>query len=214
MEMKKKHRITYDSDKEDAFLVHTENGLIKFEASPEGLYRYKVLQGYQDSLDNKEEVTSNVLTTVAENQGKYTQQQFDRAKLARKLYHNVGTLTVKSFKALLRGNMIANCPITSEDVTIAEKIFGPSMSSLKGKSMRQKPKPVKYDVIEIPSELIEKHQEIVLCMDTMFINSEGMLTSIDQTIKFWALVPIDLKESNISSTQCNIAKIQHRWLYY
>ena len=31
----------------------------------------------------------------------YTQRQFDRAKLARKLYHNVGTPTVQNFKALL-----------------------------------------------------------------------------------------------------------------
>jgi hypothetical protein len=32
-DLKKKHRITYDSDKEDAFLVHMDNEIIKFECS-------------------------------------------------------------------------------------------------------------------------------------------------------------------------------------
>ena len=80
---------------------------------------------------------------------------------------------------MLCSNVIQNCPVTVEDVTIAEKIFGPSMSSLKGKSTRQKPKPVRADVIEIPPELIEQHREVELCMDTMYINKEGMLTAID-----------------------------------
>ena len=33
-DLKKKHRITYDSDKEDAFIVHMDNEIIKFECSP------------------------------------------------------------------------------------------------------------------------------------------------------------------------------------
>jgi hypothetical protein len=35
-DLKKKHRITYDSNKEDAFLVHMDNKVIKFECSPTG----------------------------------------------------------------------------------------------------------------------------------------------------------------------------------
>ena len=96
----------------------------------------------------------------------------------------MGTPAVKNFKSLLKANMIKNCPVTIEDVNIAEKIFGPSMSSLKGKSMRRTPKPVRADVIEIPPELIEQYHLIKPCMDTMFINQEGMLTSIDCTVKF------------------------------
>ena len=142
----------------------------------------------------KEHESNNLVATIAENHLGYTQRQFERARTARKLYHNVGTPTVENFKALLRSNVIQNCPVTVEDVNIAEKIFGPSVSSLKGKSTRQKPKPVRADVIEIPQELVEKHRDIELCMDTMFINKEGMLTSIDRTIKFRSLVPIDSKK--------------------
>jgi hypothetical protein len=43
-DLKKKHRITYDSDKEDAFLVHMDNKIIKFKCSPQGYTntRYQV----------------------------------------------------------------------------------------------------------------------------------------------------------------------------
>ena len=89
----------------------------------------------------------------------------------------MGTPTIESFKAVLRSNIIQNCPVTVEDVTIAEKIYGPDISSLKGKSMRQKLKPVKKDTIEIPKESITKNHDINLCIDTMVVNECGMLNN-------------------------------------
>ena len=103
--------------------------------------------------------------------------------------------TVENFKALLCMNAIhcQNCPVTVEDVKIAERIFRPDMSSLKGKLMRRKPKPVRKDLVEIPIEITEKHHDIELCMDTMFVNECGMLTVIDRLIRFRSVVPIDTK---------------------
>jgi hypothetical protein len=68
------------------------------------------------------------------------------------------------------------------------------MSSLKGKSTRRKPKPVRSDLIEIPKEIITKHYDIDLCMDAMYVNECGMLTAIDRTIKFRSLVPMNTKQ--------------------
>jgi hypothetical protein len=114
---------------------------------------------------------SNLISTVAENRKGYTLRQFERAKEARKLYHIVGTPTMNNFKSLLWMNVIQNCPVTVEDVNISEKRFGPDMSSLKGKSTRRKPKPVRSDLIEIPSEIITKHHDIDLCMDAMYVST-------------------------------------------
>ena len=36
--MIKKHRVTFDNKKEDAFLVHKKDGIIQVKASPEGVY--------------------------------------------------------------------------------------------------------------------------------------------------------------------------------
>jgi hypothetical protein len=170
--------------------------IIKFECSPDGLYQYSVSTRYQKGLkeDQKQDGASNLISTVAENRKGYTLRQFERAKEARKLYHIVNTLTMNNFKSLLRMNDIQNCPVTVEDANISEKIFGPDMSSLKGKSMRCKPKPVRSDLIEIPNEIITKHHDIDLCMDAIYVNECGMLTAIDRTIKFRSLVPMNTKQ--------------------
>ena len=194
-ELKDKYQITYDSSQEDAFLIHMENKVVKFKRTPDGLYCYKVPETYKESLASKpQESKCNLVDTVAKNRQGYMQHQFECAKLAQKLYHIVRMPTIQSFKAMLRTNIIKNCPVTIEDVTMAKKIFGPSMSSLKGKSTRRKPKPVKKDLIKIPKELIMKHHNIKLCMDTMFVNGCGMLTMIDRTVKYQSLVPMKGKK--------------------
>jgi hypothetical protein len=101
---------------------------------------------------------------------------------------------MNNFKSLLEINVIQNFPVTVEDVNISEKIFGPDMSSLKGKSTRGEPKPVRSDFIEIPKKRITKHHDIDLCMDAMDVNESGMLTAIDRTIKFRSLVPMNTKQ--------------------
>jgi hypothetical protein len=91
-------------------------------------------------------------------------------------------------------NVIKNCPVTVEAINIAEKRFRPDVSSLKGKSTRRKPKPVRKDLIKIPEELIMKYHDTELCMDTMYVNERGMLTAIDRTIKYQSLVPIETRQ--------------------
>jgi hypothetical protein len=100
-------------------------------------------------------------------------------------------------------NIIQNCPVTVEDVNIADKIFGPDMSSLKGKSTRRKPKPVRKDLIEIPKEIITKHHDVKLYMDTMYVNECGMLTAINRTIKSRSLVPMNTKRHEDFTTVCS-----------
>jgi len=189
-DMKKKYRIKYDSEQEDAFLVYTQDGIIKFESTPEGLYRYKVSKNYLKNLHKKKNnennetsktdyTTSNMVATLEENMTGFTDRQVQQAKLARKIYHNIGTPTIKNFKLLIKTNSIKNCPITIDDINNAEKIFGPSLSSLKGKSTRTKPEIVKNDHIKIPRELVNMNKNIELCIDTMYINKIPMLTAID-----------------------------------
>jgi hypothetical protein len=56
---------------------------------------------------------SNLMVqTIDENKKGYNQRQFEDAKKARKLFHIIGYPTVENFKAILRQNIIRNCPVT------------------------------------------------------------------------------------------------------
>ena len=124
------------------------------------------------------------IITVKHNMQGYTTRQIRKADEARKLYHIIGTPTVENFKGLLKMNMIANNPITVEDVDRAEKIYGPSIYSMKGKTTRAKPKVVVNDTIDIPKELITKNYYIDLCIDIIYVNGLAFLSSIDKQIKY------------------------------
>ena len=52
----------------------------------------------------------------------------------------VGAPTLLNLKMMIRQNIIHNFPVTVEDIQIAENIFGPGVSNLKGITTRQRPK--------------------------------------------------------------------------
>ena len=156
-----RYRVTYDSWKEDAFNVHTNNGVVQFKRNNHGLYTYKPRESYIKEVEAKNNMC-NLVTTVNENKVGYTKRQIEDAKTARKLYHMMGCPTIQNFKHILRQNIIMNCPVTTEDIDNADKIFGPDIRTMKGKTTRQSPMPVKKDEVQVPKELIEKNQDITL----------------------------------------------------
>jgi hypothetical protein len=78
-DLKKKHRITFDSEKEDAFTVHMDEGNMKFKCNPKGLYTFEVSDSYL-------KMESHLINTVKENRVGYTQRQFEQAKKAKENY--------------------------------------------------------------------------------------------------------------------------------
>jgi hypothetical protein len=182
--------------------VHSNSRIIKFERTPDGLYVYKPTANFKNQVaelkktkiiplhDDGGRQVSNMITTAQENTKGYTQRQFENAKRARRLYHIVGCPTVENFKHILRHNIIKNCPVTADDVNIAEKMFGGDIGALKGKSTRSRPTPVKDDLVDIPPKLLEQHQDLTYCMDIMYVNGMPMMTGINQSIRFRGLVPL------------------------
>jgi hypothetical protein len=77
-----------------------------------------------------------MVNTVAENGEGYTQREHDDAKQARRTIGMAGYHSNKDFNNMVRSNMIKNCPVTSKSVSAANKIFGPDIASIKGKTTR------------------------------------------------------------------------------
>jgi hypothetical protein len=177
-EMAKHHRITYDSNKEDAIIVHLPDKQVKFTKTTQGLYVFK------PKITPKNHQGMQLINTVEENKVFYTHRQFERAKKARELYHALGTPSVQDFKNMIKTNMISNNPSNTEDVDIAQQIFGLDIGALKGKTVRKTPLPVSRDYIEIPKELISSQKDVVLCIDGIQVNGLNFLTMISKNLQY------------------------------
>jgi len=83
-EMVNKYHVTFDSWKEDAFMVHLPTKDTKFKCSTNGLYYYKPAEIQNDN------VKMQLLSSLEDNKKYYSAQQFEHAKKARNLYHALG----------------------------------------------------------------------------------------------------------------------------
>jgi hypothetical protein len=125
-----------------------------------------------------------MVSTIDENKSFFTDRQIERATRARTLLHTLGCPTLKDLKAIIRMNSIQNCPVTSSDLDLAEKIFGKDIATIKGKTTRQKPTPVVSDIVDIPPDLMEAQREVDLCFDTVLINEVPFLAIISKRIQY------------------------------
>jgi NADPH-dependent 7-cyano-7-deazaguanine reductase QueF len=87
-----------------------------------------------------------LVNTVDENKSRYTNRDYQRALIARKIQNTVRRPLTRNFMNIVKQNLLKNCPITStEDIMAAEDIFGPNLGSLKGKMARRGGKHVAID---------------------------------------------------------------------
>ena len=80
--------------------------------------------------------------------------------------------------------MILNCRVTADDVDIANKIYGPSIATLKGKTTRTKSKPVVTDYVYIPPAILDSNKDMNLSADILFANHIPFYATISRHIKF------------------------------
>jgi hypothetical protein len=86
-EMAKRHCITYNSNKEDAFTVHLPTKKIKCSKTKQGLYAFKPTI---NTVINK----IALVNTIEKNKLFFTPRQYQKAKKARELYHTLGTPSI------------------------------------------------------------------------------------------------------------------------
>ena len=195
--MNKKHRVTYDSAVEKAFVVHLPGKKVKFVEGPDGLYALESSASISDfsagvgkptaspaSTTNTPAAMLAGVETVEGNIKKLgvTDREIKQASLARQVLHNLGFPSIKAFRKGVSDNQFENCPITLQDISMADKLWGKDVPSLKGKSARVRPHPVQPDDMEIPPQLQEANRELSLCIDIMCVNEIPFLTSVTKRL--------------------------------
>lgn len=84
----------------------------------------------------------------------------------------------------IRSNQAKNVEVTTEDMNLAERIFGLDAPNVKGKWVNEKPRVVSNeDKIELLPELNLSGKEMELAIDIVYINRECFLHSVDRTVK-------------------------------
>jgi hypothetical protein len=156
-------------------------------------------------------LANHSVKSVNENKLLYTDRQIQHAKLASSIYHAMGTPLLKDFKSIITSNMVKSIPITIDDINKAEKVFGPNVGVLKGKTTQQKPAPVVSDYVKIPRELVQNHQSVILCMDGIVINGVPFLTTVSRNIMYQTAEWIPHKtpeayRSVLDNVSCTITK--------
>ena len=124
------------------------------------------------------------METIDENKKFFTKEQFKKAKRARDFMHATGSATTNDLLALMRMNLVTNCPITLDDVKLMEAIFGPDAASIKGRTTRETPDPVTRDLIHIPSELIQAQRYVTIDLDGLSVNGIKFLTTISRKLYY------------------------------
>ena len=144
-----------------------------FKMHPRGLHCY----------DPRSEDFSFV-NTVSGNMEGLTRRQIKNAEVARTLYATLSYPSLKDFKWVIRSNQIKDCPVTVQDIDIAQQIWGKNIAALKGKTARGKPNAVAKDFVKVPMELMKLHHEVYLTVDIFFVNKIPFFLTLSRKICF------------------------------
>ena len=138
----KRYHVTYDSRSEDGFIIH------KPEASNQYFKQHASGLFFLDT-QKKNENSHVFLTTVDDNKTKFTKRDVKLAELARSIQNRIGRPSLRAYLNIIKNNLLPNTPISITDVLNAERIFGPSLGSIKGKTVRTKPNAINISEILI-----------------------------------------------------------------
>ncbi len=125
----------------------------------------------------------------------YTRKEIKRAREARRIQGMIANPTEREFSAMVREKLLANCPITVQDVNNAHYIHGRDLANIRGKMTRRKPEHVQVDYVQIPRDFVNMHKYVTLAADVMFMNGLPFLVTLSRGI---SLVMIEYLPSRMA----------------
>ena len=169
------YHVTYDSHEAGFVIFRQDHGLpnMIFRMHSSGLHFYD---------PRRSEFL--FMVTVEDNMKSFMKQQIMAAEKARNLYAGLAYPSLTDFKWILKSNQIHECPVSYEDANTAEKIWGPSIAALKGKTTQKTHEKVTSDIVAIPTEIRELHRIVTMSIDVFFVNKIPFLLTLSRNICF------------------------------
>ncbi len=170
-DVKQHYHVTYDSYDKSFIVWRDEKGLPNMDTS--GLLYYD---------PSKEEFL--FVVTVADNMKLFSKQQIAPAQKAKTLLAGLAFPSEPDNNRILRSNQVQECPVTEDDATVAHKIWGPDVPSLKGKTTRKTPPTVPTDIVAVPMKIRVLHRNVTMSIDVFYVNKILFFLTLRQKIMF------------------------------
>ena len=158
-DMTDKFRVTMGSVVKKALFVHMPNKIVVINQLENILYgmdpRDCVSYISEENYEVKNVQTRN---TVDDNLKYMSDRQQKRAKAARKAYQAISTPTTQDFKAMIRVNLMKNKRVTTNNINLAKKTFGPDVGEIRGKTTRSR-----------STVAISNAVEMIICMIVYYV---------------------------------------------
>jgi hypothetical protein len=166
-------RVTFDSEHGDHFVVHTEDG-------PVSLKNNEVGMPYIDLEKSEERAAICLIQTIRERYEGFTRREIEDAKAAREAQAMIGGPPDREFQHLVRTNPML--PITPLAVEHSNKLFGPDLAGVRGRTVRKRPEHVHIEYMDIPRSIVDRYPAVVLAVDVMFVDGIPFLVSVSRAI--------------------------------
>ncbi len=150
--------------------MHTKECIVEFKPSNRGLH-------YHDVSDENSNIEMMLVNTVRGNFKGYTCHDIERAKEARCIQGMIANPTEKEFAGMVCERLLTNCPVTVCNVDNANRIFGPDLANLRGKTIGTKPDRVRVEYVQIPWDFVQLHKYVMSVADVMFVNGLPFLVT-------------------------------------
>ena len=182
-------KVTMDTSVERAIKLHLQDKVITFNECKDGLYYHDTSSNtINDSnvslLPYSCDHNLTLLQSVKQNKSLHTKKQIEGADAARQLQTNIGYPSTTTFKQMISNNLIRNCGVTVDDVSRAERIYGPLTPILQGKATRPRPKRVQVENLPLPLQIEERYKNVDLHIDFFYVNGLPFLHTKADKIHF------------------------------
>ena len=210
-QVRDRYHITYDSTYQQFIVAKPCGKRFVFKESEGGLHYLDTSHPEQEQYHKHEQQHVFMVNTVKDNMKNFTNNDYLQAVRARELQVTVGRPSDKDFIKILETSSLPNCPVTPRDVMVANKLFGPDVGALKGKTTRRNPPIVDSPVSVDITSILKFYGEVTLCVDLMYVNRVPLLVTLSRNVKFGTVEAImDRKQGTILKSIAHVATLHRK----